>query len=403
MSTESARILVIDDDADIAKAARLLLERHAMTVATAADPAAAWVELAVTPADVILLDLNFARGRTSGEEGFAMLDRLIAADRQAVVIVVTGHSGIAVAVQAMRSGATDFVIKPWQNERLLATVERGLALRRARLDAATAPPTGGTVLIGDSAAMGRVRELVARIAPSEASVLVAGPSGTGKSLVARLIHEGSRHADSLLMTLDAEAADAATIAARVAAAAGGSLVIDHVDRLPRALHGELAQRIEGVRIIATTRLDRAALRTTVGEDLLYRLNTIEIDLPPLVARDGDAVLLAQHFLAVFAHRHGKPPLPLAAEVAAAIAGGGWDDDVRGLRQAAERAVLLGGDIGVPHAAASPPSPPHLSLARNEEALVTAALQRHAFNVSRAATDLGLTRAALYRRMARYGL
>lgn len=404
MSTESPRILVIDDDADIAKAARLLLERHAMTVATAADPAAAWIALAVTPADVILLDLNFARGRTSGEEGFAMLDRLIAADRHAVVIVVTGHSGIAVAVQAMRSGATDFVIKPWHNERLLATVERGIALRRAKLDAATAPPVADAVLLGDSVAMARVRDLVARIAPSEAPVLVAGPSGTGKSLVARLIHQGSAHADGPLVTLDAEPADAATIAARIAAAMGGSLVIDHVDRLPRALHGELAQRIEGIRVIATTRLDRAGLRASVGEDLLYRLNTIEIDLPPLAARDGDALLLARHFLAVFAHRHGKPPRPLAEDAVAAMARGDWADNIRGLRQAAERAVLLGGEIAAAApGAAPPPPPPELSLARNEEALVTAALQRHAFNVSRAAAELGLTRAALYRRMARYGL
>jgi DNA-binding NtrC family response regulator len=409
MSTESPRILVVDDDADIVRAARLLLERQSMTVATAADPAAAWVRLAEAPADVILLDLNFARGRTSGEEGFAMLDRLIAADRHAVVIVVTGHSGIAVAVQAMRQGATDFVIKPWANERLLATVERGVALRRARLDAAHAPGAVDGVLLGESAGITRVRERISRIAPSEAPVLVFGSPGTGKSLVAQLVHRGSAHADAPLVVLDAETVDDATIASQIGAVAGGSLVIDHVDRLRRGLQGALAQRIDGVRVIATTRLDRAALRATVGEDLRDRIDTIEIDLQPLAERDGDALLLARHFLAVFAHRHGKPLLPLADAAMQAIARGSWPDNVRELRRAMERAVLLGTgetyDLGDSDALSTTGNPksPEWSLARNEEALVTAALQRHAFNVSRAAAELGLTRAALYRRMARYGL
>lgn len=411
MSTESPRVLVIDDDADIAKAARLLLERQGMTVSTAADPPAAWVRLAEEPADVILLDLNFARGRTNGAEGFALLDRLIAADRHAIVIVVTGHSGIAVAVQAMRSGATDFVIKPWNNERLLATVERGLTLRCAKLNAASAPPVVDGVLLGESAKITRLRDVITRVAPTEAPVLVAGATGTGKTLVAQLIHQGSARADSPLVTLDAQVADSATIATQVAASMGGSLVIDQVDRLPRTLHGELAQRIDGIRVIATTRLDRAGMRAVVGEDLLYRLNTIEIDLPPLAERDGDALLLAQHFLAVFAHRHGKPARPIADDAAQAIARIGWPDNVRGLRLAMERAVLLsnGATYELDDLALGPATdpvhlaPPELSLARNEKALIDAALKRHAFNVSRAALELGLTRAALYRRMARYGL
>ena len=410
MSTESPHILVVDDDADITKAARLLLERHAMTVTTATNPAAAWIRLAEASPDVILLDLNFARGRTSGEEGFAMLDRLIAADRDAVVIVVTGHSGIAVAVQAMRSGATDFVIKPWHNERLLATVQSGVALRRAKLDAASAPTVVDGVLLGESAGIARVRDRVARVAPSAAPVLITGPTGTGKTLVGQLIHEGSANAYGALVTLDGEAADGATVAAQVSAATGGSLMIDHLDRLPRALQGELARRMDDVRVIATTRLDHAGLRAAVGEELLYRVNTIEIDLPPLAERDGDALLLAQHFLAVFAHRYGKPHRVMTDETAQAIAQGQWADNVRGLRLAMERMVLLGEGAtldltaGVlPLRAGNVSLSPQLSLADNERAMIDAALKRHAFNVSRAATELGLTRAALYRRMARHGL
>ncbi|MEG3166352.1 response regulator [Sphingomonas sp. PB2P19] len=404
MSTES-HILVIDDDPDIAKAARLLLERHGMRVSTAANPEAAWVLLAGEAIDVILLDLNFARGRTTGEEGFTMLDRLIAADARAVVIVVTGHSGIAVAVRAMRSGATDFVIKPWNNERLLTTVERGLALRRARLETAATPPVHDGILLGESAGIARARDLIARVAPTTAPILVHGAAGTGKTLIARLIHQASPHAHMQLVTLDAEAADAAAIAERTAAAAGGMLVIDHIDRLPRALNGVLLAALDGIRVIATSRLDRIGIRGAIGEDVLDRVATIEIPLPPLVDRVGDAVVLARHFLALFAYRHGRPSIALDEDAARAIAADRWPDNVRGLRQTIERAVLLGNsDLMLSPATAEPAAlAPDLSLARNEESLITAALERHAFNVSRAAAQLGLTRAALYRRMARYGL
>lgn len=416
MSTESPHILVVDDDADIARAAQLLLERQGMSVAHAPDPAAAWVRLAERPADVILLDLNFARGHTSGEEGFALLDRLVAADRHAVVIVVTGHSGIQVAVQAMRGGAADFIIKPWNNARLTATVERGLALRRARLESAPPLPGGETpLLLGDSAAITAVRDLIARIAPTDAALLLRGAAGTGKTLAATLAHRGSARAERLLATLDATCEPGA-IAVTLAGAVGGTLLIDHVDRLPAATQAVLARELDqqpGLRLIATTRLDRAGLRERLHEDLLYRINTIECDLPPLAARDGDAVLLARHFAALFAGRHARPVRPLTIEAERSIAADAWPDNVRGLRQAAERAVLLatGDRLDVADfALALPPDPAQpralaadLNLARSEEALVAAALQRHGFNVSRAAAELGLTRAALYRRMARYGL
>lgn len=415
MSTESSHILVVDDDADIARAAQLLLERQGMTVAHAPDPAAAWVRLAERPADVILLDLNFARGHTSGEEGFALLDRLMAADRHAVVIVVTGHSGIQVAVQAMRGGAADFIIKPWNNTRLTATVERGLTLRQAKR--ATAPPLPGgeaPLLLGDSGGIVAVRDLIARIAPTDAALLLRGGAGTGKTLTATLAHRGSARAERPLVTLDATAIDAEVIPALLAEAAGGTLLVDQVDRLPPALQGTLVRGLNqarDLRLIATSRLDRAEMRERLHEDLLYRINTIECDLPPLTAREGDAVLLARHFAALFAARHARPLRPLSVEAERSIAADAWPDNIRGLRQATERAVLLGtGDRLDVADFALPPDPAQpralavsLNLARSEETLVAAALQRHGFNVSRAAAELGLTRAALYRRMARYGL
>lgn len=414
MSPESPTILVVDDDPDIVRAATLLLERQGMRVRGAADPDAAWVRLAEGSVDAILLDLNFARGRTSGEEGFRMLDRLIAADRNAVVVVVTGHSGIAVAVQAMRGGASDFVIKPWSNERLLATVERAVALRRAKLSAAPAPAgEEALLLLGEAPAIEAARGLIARVGPTEAAVLLTGPAGSGKTLAAQMLHRASPRAERPLVVLDAAVADLATIEARVAAAEGATLLIEAVDQLAPALQPELARRLGGLRVVATSRRDRAGTRAALIDDLRFRLNTVEIDLPPLAGRGGDALLLARHFCALFAGRHGQPLRPLSDEAARAIAADPWPDGVHGLRQAIERAVLLGGGDAIDVTAlglvlADDALEPRaikadLNLNRSEAALVTAALKRHAFNVSRAAAELGLTRAALYRRMAKYGL
>ncbi|WP_333571512.1 sigma-54-dependent transcriptional regulator [Sphingomonas sp.] len=414
MPTESPTILVIDDDPDIVRAATLLLERNGMRVLGAPDPDAAWVRLAEGPADAILLDLNFARGRTSGEEGFRMLDRLVAADRNAVVIVVTGHSGIAVAVQAMRGGASDFVIKPWSNERLLATVERAVALRRAKLAAAPAA-TGeeALLLLGEAPAIDAARGMIARVGPTDAAVLLTGPAGSGKTLAAQMLHRASARAERPLVTLDAAVADLATIEARAAAAEGGTLLIEDVDRLAPALQPELVRRLSGLRLLSTSRGDRAATRAALSDDLRFRLNTVEIELPPLAGRGGDALLLARHFCALFAGRYGQPLRPLTDEAARAIAADCWPDGVHGLRQAIERAVLLGGGAAIDVATLGLALPEDtlepraikadLNLGRSEAALVTAALKRHAFNVSRAAAELGLTRAALYRRMAKYGL
>ncbi len=411
-------MLVVDDDADVQQAARLLLGRHGFRVSAAAQPAQVWSMLAQTPVDVILLDLNFARGAVSGAEGFACLAEIMAHDPKAVVVVVTGHSGVNIAVQAMRAGASDFVMKPWNNARLLATLDAALDLRRRRMgDGAPIPDGAGAeddILLGASAAMDRVRELIRRAAPTLASVFIVGEAGTGKSLVARTLHRQSPRAGDPLVCLDLPALTDAEALDALAGVRGGVLVLDEVSALSAALQSRLLAMLEAgkidARLIATTRRPRREL--DLREALLLRLNTVEIPLLPLGDREDDARGLAEHFLRLFAHRHGRPQKPISPEALDAIAAMRWPGEVRGLRQAMERCVIFSdgaryeaADLEAALASSDVNSAvaPPASLAETERALVAAALKRASFNVSHAAKALGLTRAALYRRMAKHGL
>jgi DNA-binding NtrC family response regulator len=410
-------VLVVDDDADVQQAARLFLGRHGFCVSTAAQPAQIWGVLAQASVDVILLDLNFSRGAVSGAEGFACLAEIMAHDPHAVVVVVTGHSGINIAVQAMRAGAADFVMKPWNNARLLTTLEAALDLRRRRLGAAGATPeavvSDDDILLGESAAMERVRELIRRAAPTQACVLILGEAGTGKSLVARALHRQSPRAGDPFVCLDLPALGEEAARDALADARDGVLVLDEVSALTPSLQSRLLTLLDAdrlpARLIATTRRPRGEL--ALREELLLRLNTVEIIVPPLSTRGDDAQTLAEHFLRLFAVRHGRPQKPLSPEAQAWIAEARWPGEVRGLRQAMERCVIFSdgevyeaSDLRAALAASDLGGvAPSQSLAETERAMVAAALKRASFNVSHAAKALGLTRAALYRRMAKYGL
>ncbi len=454
-------ILFVDDDADVLKAAELLLVRHGLRMTGVRDPNALWSVLAAEPVDVILLDLNFSRGAVSGEEGFRRLGEIMAHDPDAVVVVVTGHSGVNVAVTAMRAGASDFVTKPWSNARLIATLETALELRRRRREATALKAENAalhreiwgqgdgwdaeSVLLGDSPAIGRVRDLIRRAAPTDAPVLIYGEPGVGKSLMARGLHRQSARATGPFVPVDLgvlAAADMETAlfgdlgrggatAGAFADARGGCLFLDEISALPPPLQARLLAVLEtgritpsglerptavDVRLVTATRRKREELHGRGGlrADLLYRLNTMEIFAPPLRERGGDALLLAQHFLRLFAHRYGRPARPLSPEAAEAIAHDPWPGDVRALRQAMERCVILAegeryemADIPftelASESAAAPARAASLNLVESERALVAAALKRNSFNVSQAAKQLGLTRAALYRRMAKHGL
>jgi len=417
LSSETGTVLIVDDDPDVVTSAQVLLQRNGFRVAAAHSPAEAWSVLAAEPIAVILLDLNFARGATSGAEGFAFLSEIRAHDPEAVVVVVTGHSGINIAVAAMKAGASDFVMKPWNNPRFLETVRAAAALRRQR-------HAGGEdaraldddlLIVGESPPMKRVRELIARAAPTGAAVLIHGEAGTGKGLVARTLHARSGRSGPLvrldLRGLGADAAEA--LAQGVAEAGGGTLFLDEIGDLPAAAQARLLVLLDSapdLRLVSATRRGAEGL-AGLRDDLLARLNTVEIFLPGLEGRGDDLELLLEHFIRLFARRYGRPPKPLDPSAVDLLKARPLPGNVRELRKTAERAVVLSaGDILTASDFSAPAptrddaeAPGDFNLARSEKAIVEAALKRHGHNVSHAARELGLTRAALYRRMVKHGL
>jgi DNA-binding NtrC family response regulator len=461
-----ARCIIIDDDPDIALSARLLLRDLFAEVSAFQEPGLALAAMDKELPDVILLDANFARGATNAAEGFHWLSEILKRDPQAVVVMITAHAGIGVAVEAMKRGATDFVSKPWANERLLATVRTAAALRTSRAEVVTerkkveaiATPAGETPMLGDSPAMARVFSLIERAGPTDANVLILGENGTGKELVARALHMRSRRADQILVSVDlgsvAESlfeselfghvkgafTDARTDRiGRMQAADGGTLFLDEIGNLPLHLQPKLLTALEqrqivpvganrpvpiDIRVIAATNcpVDQLSDEGRFRQDLLFRLNTVEIDLPPLRERRQDILQLAEHFIALYAKKYGKPIRALPDAVVQALQAYDWPGNVRALRHACERALILSdgeafteADFSLsrglaPSRAAPVPAPApapaprdDLNLERVEKQMVEEALKKHSYNISLAAGELGLTRASLYRRMEKHGL
>jgi DNA-binding NtrC family response regulator len=458
-----ARCIIIDDDPDILLSARLLLRDLFAEVAAFQAPEEAMAAMEAELPDVILLDANFGRGATDAAEGFRWLSEILKRDPQAVVVMITAHAGISVAVEAMKRGATDFVSKPWSNERLLATVRTAANLRASRAEVDTergkvAAIAGGSEapLLGDSPAMARIWSLIERAGPTEANVLILGENGTGKELVARELHRRSRRAGRIMVSVDLGAVaenlfeselfghvkGAFTDArgdriGRMQAADKGTLFLDEIGNMPLHLQPKLLTALEqreivpvgankpvpiDIRVIAATNCPPEQLsdESRFRQDLLFRLNTVEIDLPPLRERREDILALADHFIAQYARKYSKPARALPGDVARALTAYDWPGNVRALRHACERAVILAdGDAFTsadfslsrgltPTRTAPAPAPTaaprhDLNLDRAEKQLVEEALKKHSYNISLAAAELGLTRASLYRRMEKHGL
>jgi DNA-binding NtrC family response regulator len=442
------RILVADDQPDILEALRLLLKGEDYEVDTALSPAGVLLTVQAHEFDAALIDLNYARDTTSGAEGIDLLGRIRAADPTLPVSVMTAWGSVDGAVEAMRRGAYDYVEKPWNNERLLLTlrrqVEMGRALRAGRqlqteIDTLRTTP-GRPLLIAESPRMRPVLDLMARIAPSEANVLITGEHGTGKELVAQWLHAASGRAQRPFTAVNLGGlsegifesemfghvrgafTDAKTDrAGRFELADGGSLFLDEIanisisqqSKLLRVLQTREVERVGSsrtkrvdVRIMAATNADLRdeVLGGRFREDLLFRINTIEIALPPLRDRREDILPLARHFLDQHALRYARRGLTLDAGAAQALLTHNWPGNVRELDHAVERGVLLAqgatvraGDLGL-----RPPGPParleDLTLAEAERAIIDRALSRFGGNVSQAAKALGLSRSALYRRL-----
>jgi DNA-binding NtrC family response regulator len=447
MSPSAAHILVLDDDADVAYAATLLLRRHVARVDSLAHPADLPRYLQGATPDVVLLDFNFAPGQTDGAAGLAALRQLRALPQPPAVIALTAYADVALAVEAMKAGACDFLTKPWDNARLLATVDQACA-RRA--DAAPAVPGDEDALMGDAPSMRHLRNLIAHVAPTEANVMVLGENGVGKELVARALHRQSRRAAHPFLALDMGALPEATLeselfghrkgaftdarherAGRFQAASGGTLFLDEIGNLPLPAQAKLLTALErrevtplgadrahavDVRIVSATNLADDALHdpAVFRPDLLFRLNTIVIQVPPLRERRGDIPLLLAHYLAHYQRQYGRAPRPLADTALDRLQHHDWPGNVRALRHACERAVILGqgdqyvaDDFGLAPRAASvvaPPSEPaSLKLDTLERDAVAAALDQVQGNISRAARLLGVSRAALYRKLDKHGL
>ncbi len=448
------RILIADDQADVLEALRLLLKGEGFHIESANSPAGILAALETSEFDVVLMDLNYTRDTTSGQEGLDLLTRIQASDPSLAVVVMTAWGSVDLAVEAMRRGARDFVQKPWENPRLLAIVrtqvELSTALKRGqRLEAENRVllDGAGPSLIAEAGAMRPVLDLIARVGPSDANVLITGEPGAGKEVVARRLHAVSARAGRPMITVNAGGlaegvfeselfghvrgafTDAkADRVGRFELADGATLFLDEIANVPLNLQAKLLRVLEtgemervgssktkqvNVRVISATNanLPEEVASGRFREDLLFRLNTIEIHLPPLRERREDISALASYFLDMHARRYRKSLQAFDPGAMQALLENPWQGNVRELNHVVERAVLMAQDTVIRAGDLALRAPgtsssvrlDDMSLEEVEAFLIKKALARHNGNVSQAATALGLSRSALYRRLQRYGL
>ena len=445
---KNGKILVIDDNEDVLFALNLLLKPLVEDIRVAKNPEQIDRFYDLLHPDVVLLDMNFTRDAISGEEGFEWLEHILHRDAQAVVILMTAYADADKAVRALKSGATDFITKPWDNSKLLATLFAGVELsqerhknrlleQRMEVAAATEAPT----LIGESPVMQRVMQTVEQVAPTDANVLILGENGTGKDVIARQLCALSHRAAKPFVSIDLGSVpeqlfeselfgyekgaftDARKAkAGRMETASGGTLFLDEIGNLPLPLQAKLLAALErreisrigstqvtpiDVRLLCATNAD---IHTEVAEgrfreDLLYRINTIEITIPPLRERGEDIILLAEHFLATYAHKYNKVVKELNRDARQRLLRHTWPGNVRELMHAVERAVLLAKgsslcaqDFVLKDSSRRTSQTQTLNLERLEQEAIERAMIIAGGNVTKAAELLGITRFALYRKL-----
>src|SRR5438270_1326206 len=454
MRIDPPRILIADDQADVLEALRFLAKGEGYQAVSASSPAGVMQAIESEDFDAVLMDLNYTRDTTSGQEGLDLLTRIQALDSNLPVIVMTAWGSVDLAVEAMRRGARDFIQKPWENARLLTVlrtqIELGRALRKGeQLEAENRILRDGVkppILLATSASMQPVLQLIESVGPSEANVLITGENGTGKGVVAQTLHALSPRAAKPMITVNVGALSEGTFESelfghvkgaftdaktdrvgRFELADGGTLFLDEIANVPMAQQAKLLRVVETgeferVGSSKTRRVDARILSATNADlkdeiaanrfrqDLLFRLNTVEIHLPPLRERPEDIPLLARYFLTQHARRYRKPFNGFSAEALNVLARYSWPGNVRELSHTVERAMLLAKgtmiearDLNLQAGREPVRGLEEMNLDEVEAYLIRKTLARFDGNVNQAAEALGLSRSALYRRLQRYGL
>ncbi len=454
----SGNVLIVDDDSAILTAFELLLKAHVRSVETERDPRNIERRLKSKTYDVIFLDMNYAKGSTTGEEGFQWLNKVLKADPNAVVILITAYGDIETAVRAIKEGATDFVVKPWQNEKLLATLSSALKLRESKVELAALRTREKLLsadldqpfqdIIGRSITMAHIFETIRKVAGTDANILVLGENGTGKELVARAIHRFSKRAENPFIVVDLGAISETLFESelfghekgaftgatnertgRFEIASGGTLFLDEIANLSLSLQAKLLAVVErrevmrvgsdksrpiDIRLVSATNMPihEMVIQKKFREDLLYRVNTVEINLPPLRDRLEDIPLLVEHFMRIYGRKYQKAGIRVSPETMRALSQYHWPGNIRELQHVVERAVILSDSDAIrPEEMLLRTSFPSRgdgeesdhSLDQVERSHIETIIKKHGGNVTEAAKELGLTRTALYRRIRKYGI
>ncbi|MCK9451352.1 MAG: sigma-54 dependent transcriptional regulator [Bacteroidales bacterium] len=459
MEKINARILIVDDDADVLLAARLFLRQHIAFVHTEKNPENLPDLLKAESYDLIMLDMNFSRDATSGKEGFRWMNRILEIDPAAAVILITGYGDIELAVQGIKQGATNFLLKPWENKKLLATISATLEVRRSKVELQDLKGKQRMMMadqdqvfsniIGSSPAMMKVLSIVDKVAKTDANVLILGENGTGKEVIARAIHRASQRADEVFVSVDLGAITESLFeselfgykkgaftdakedrAGRFEAASKGTIFLDEIGNLSQPLQSKLLSVLQNrkvvrlgshkeipidVRLVCATNMPlyQMVSENKFRQDLLYRINTVEIKLPALRERTEDIEPLVTHFLDLYCKKYKLVKKRLSTNTLKRLQVHHWPGNIRELQHAVERAVIMSeGNMLEPHdfflsepEEKNDPSslPTNMNLEDTEKMLIRKVVDKHGGNISRAAKELGLTRASLYRRMEKHDL
>jgi len=458
MTKIKARILIVDDDADILLAAKMYLRQYFQMIHTEKDPKNIPDLLRNETYDVILLDMNFSREATSGKEGFYWLNQILEIDPAAIVIFITGYGDIELAVQGIKEGATNFILKPWENQKLLGTIEAALKIRISKLELESLRSTNKLLvedrdhvfsnIIGKSQAMQKVLKTVEKVAKTDANVLILGENGTGKEVIARAIHRASHRSYQMFINVDLGAITESLFESelfgykkgaftdaredrpgRFEVANKGTIFLDEIGNLLPSLQSKLLSVLQSrkvvrlgsskeipidVRLICATNMPLYEMvkENKFRQDLLYRINTVEITIPPLRERAEDIEALVNYYLDVYCKKYKMAIKRINAGTLKRLQMHSWPGNIRELQHAVERAVILSeGNLLEPQdffmnevsEAHEEIFPVNMNLEETERMLIRKVVDKHGGNISRAAKELGLTRASLYRRLEKYGL